>query len=139
MSSGLWERPTSLTFPNVYEKFSIVDSKGIETEYQVVDVPLDRYDEACAFMIKHFVPYEPKLVSRNGKDDPVICADYYSMYMHAMKQKVSVACTRIDSDEFVAVNVIEVYGRNDPKSSFKVRIFFMSHRLSLNQFKGIHN
>jgi hypothetical protein len=87
-------------------------------------------------MIKHFVPYEPKLVARNGKDDPLVIEDYYNMYMNGMRQKVSVACYKENSNEFVAVNVLEVLGRNDPLFNFQVRYFM---RQIINCYMQLHS
>lgn len=122
MSSRIWERPLHLKFPKIFSKFvtsDITDNKRL-IEYRVIDIPIDRYDEACAFMVKHFVPYEPKLVSRNGKDDPQVIQDYYDRYMYGIKQKVSVACIKTGSEEFVAVNILEVRGRYDKEIDFHV-------------------
>lgn len=91
-------------------------------EYNVIDVPEDRYEEACNFMVEHFVPYEPKLVSRNAKNDITVAEDYFNRYMFGIKQKVSVACVKTGSENFIAVNILEVHGRNDSKINFKVMI-----------------
>jgi hypothetical protein len=119
--SGTWQRPRDLKFPVEYYKFVTKDRDSENlVEYRVEDIPESRYEEACRFMVKHFVPYEPKLVARNGQNDPVLCEDYYNKYMHGIKQKVSVACFREGSDEFVGVNILEVLGRNDPYFRFEV-------------------
>lgn len=127
MTSSCWKRPENLQFPKVYSKFvatDIIDGKKL-VEYSIIDIPEDRYDEACKFMVSHFIPYEPKLVSRNAQNDVTVAEDYYNRYMYGLKQKVSVACINTESDNFVAVNVLEVRGRNDLKNSFKV--IFIQH------------
>lgn len=121
MSSNTWRRPCGLSFPVKYYKFVTNDKDSSKlVEYRVEDIPESRYDEACRFMLKHFVPHEPKLVARNGQNDPLVVEDYYNKYMHGIKQKVSVACFKKGSDEFVAVNILEVLGRNDSSFPFKV-------------------
>lgn len=97
-----------MRIPTIYEKFERDGEK-----YRVEDIPEDRYEEACEFMLKHFVPYEPKLVSRNGKNDPLVLEDYFNKYMYGIKQRVSVACFKDNSDDFVAISILEVLGRND--------------------------
>lgn len=115
MSLGKWKRPSNLNSPVIYAKFELNGE-----EYRVQDIPEDRYEEACEFMLKHFVPYEPKLVARKGKDDPWVLEDYFNMYMSGIKQQVSVACFQNDSSDFVAVNILEVLGRNDETFNFTV-------------------
>jgi hypothetical protein len=117
MSEGRWQRPGNLDFPICYHKFH---SKNELVEFRVEDIPPTRYDEACKFMIQHFVPYEPKLVSRNAQNDSLLHEDYYKIYMWAIRQKVSVACFEKDSDEFVGVNILEVLGKNDTKICHEV-------------------
>jgi hypothetical protein len=112
-----WERPSNLEFPTTYAKFT---RNG--EEYRIEDIPEDRYEEACEFMLKHFVPYEPKLVSRNGKDDPLVLDDYFNMYMSGLRQKVSVACFKDKSNDFVGISILEVLGRNDATFNFTVMI-----------------
>jgi hypothetical protein len=119
-----WKRPANLQFPKVYSKFmaaDVTDSKK-QVEYSIIDIPESRYEEACNFMVSHFIPYEPKLVSRNAKDDVTVAEDYYNRYMFGIKQKVSVACIKTDSEDFVAINILEVQGRNDPKIDFEVTL-----------------
>ena len=119
--SQKWKRPSELRYPVQYYKFVTRDKDCDRlVEYRVEDIPESRYEEACEFMMKNFVPYEPKLVARHGKDDPVVLADYFGMFLNAMKQKVSVACFKEGCDEFVGVNVMEVLGRNDSGCNFEV-------------------
>lgn len=113
MSLEKWKR--SSNFPTTYVKFNI---DGVE--YRIEDIPINRHEEACRFMLKYFVPYEPKLITRNGKDDPVVLEDYFNMFMTGIKQQVSVACFKDNSDDFVGINILEVLGRNDPTFSFTV-------------------
>ena len=128
MTTRSWKRPTNLKFPKIYSKFvttDIGDSNKL-IEYRTVDIPEDRYEEACNFMVKHFLPYEPKLVSRNAKNDPQVAEDYYNRYMLGIKQKVSIACIKTGSENFVAVNILEVLGRKDYKINFEVTMTYMS-------------
>lgn len=118
----IWQRPSDLSFPVKYYEFVTRDrDSDALVEYRVEDIPESRYEEACRFMVKHFVPYEPKLVARNGQNDLLVLEDYYNKYMHGIKQKVSVACFRGDSDEFVGVNILEVLGKNDSSFKFEVK------------------
>ncbi|CAG9800854.1 unnamed protein product [Chironomus riparius] len=121
MATRFWKRPENLEFPKIYSKFLAADiNRGDElVEYSIIDIPEGRYDEACKFMITHFIPYEPKLVSRDAKDDIAVAEDYYKRYMYGIKQKVSVACIKTGSEDFIAVNILEVQGRNDSNISFK--------------------
>lgn len=114
--SGVWQRSRELAFPVLYHKFVTKDKNLSKlVEYRVTDIPESRYEEACRFMVKHFVPYEPKLVARGVQDDSLLLEDYFNKYMHGIRQKVSVACFKRGSDEFVGVNILKVYGRNDPQ------------------------
>lgn len=119
-----WKRQENLNFPKCYYKFTAEDLEVKQlVEYRVEDIPEHRYVEAVDFMIKHFVPYEPKLIARNGKDDPLVIEDYYNKYMNGIKQKVSVGCFKAGSNEFIGVNILEVVGRNDGSGYFEVTIF----------------
>ncbi|KAG5684446.1 hypothetical protein PVAND_013680 [Polypedilum vanderplanki] len=122
-SHSRWVRPENLKYPNVFSKFVTTDNFNASklVQYRIEDIPENRYHEACEFMLKNFVPYEPKMVARNGMNDPLLLEDYYDKYMYGLKQKVSVACFKRDSDEFVAVNILEVLGRNDPTSDIKTK------------------
>lgn len=115
MTHENWKRPSDLKFPIVYSTFT---RNG--EEYWIEDIPVNRYGEACEFMLKYFVPYEPKLMSRNGKDDPLLLEDYFNMYMRGIKQKVSVACLKDGSNDFIGINILEVLGRNDMPSNITV-------------------
>lgn len=119
--SDVWKRPCKLRFPAQYYKFAARDRDSNKlVEFTVEDIPESRYEEACRFMLKHFVPYEPKLVARDGQHDPAVLEDYFNIYMSGIKQKASVACYKKGSDEFVGVNILEVLGRNDPATEFRV-------------------
>lgn len=122
--SSVWKRPSELKFPAQYYKFVVRDKDTNElVEYTVKDIPESRYEEASRFMIKYFVPYEPKLVARNGQNDPDVIDDCFARYLHGLRQKVSVACFKDGSEDFVAINILEVLGKNDPPSHLKVRKF----------------
>lgn len=119
----MWLRPSTVRFPVQYHKFVTVDCDTNKlVEYRVEDIPESRFDEACRFMVRHFVPFEPKLVARNGQNDPSVLEDYYNLYMHAIRQKVSVACFKRGSNELVGVNILEVLGRNDANLTFSVSL-----------------
>lgn len=123
----MWQRPSALRFPVQYYKFVTIDRDTSKlVEYRVEDIAESRYDEACRFMVKNFVPFEPKLVARGGQNDPSVLEDYYNLYMHAIRQRVSVACYKRGSDELVAVNILEVLGRREnlhvPNMTFTVSI-----------------
>lgn len=118
---GVWQRPCDSKFQEQYYKFLARGRDGSElVEFTVGDIPESRYDEACRFMVKHFVPFEPKLVARNGQHDPLVLEDYFDMYKACIKQKVSIACYEKGCDEFIGVNILEVLGRDDPNPTFHV-------------------
>ncbi|XP_070492904.1 uncharacterized protein [Chironomus tepperi] len=121
MATRIWKRPSHLKFPKIHLKFSAADITGGKelVEYNIIDIPENRYEEACNFMVKHFIPYEPKLVSRNASNDIIVAEDYYNRYMYGIKQNVSVACVKTGSENFIAVNILEVHGCNDSEISFK--------------------
>lgn len=119
--SGVWRRPSELQFPAQFYKFVARDKGTNElVEYSVEDIPESRYEEACRFMIKYFVPYEPKLVARNAQSDPEVLDDCATKYLHGLKQKVSVACFKKGSNDFIGINILEVLGKDDPIPNLKV-------------------
>lgn len=125
-----WKRSNDLKFPQIYHKFMRDD-----VEYRIEDIPEERYVEACEFMLKHFVPFEPKLVSRNGKDDPLVLEDYFNKYMSGIKQKVSVACLKANSNDFIGISILEVLGRNDATFNFTVMMMLHAHLELLSRSK----
>lgn len=126
-----WKRPENLDFPKCYFTFKAEDLEINQlVEYRVEDIPEHRYVEAVEFMIKHFIPYEPKLIARNGKDDPLVIEDYYNKYMNGIKQKVSVGCFKSGSNEFIGVNILEILGRNDENDYVKVTMNGFSHEFN---------
>jgi hypothetical protein len=127
MSFEKWKRPANLQFPTIHSTFERNGEK-----FRIVDIPEDRYEEACDFMLKHFVPYEPKLVARNGKDDPNVLEDYFNIYMNGIRQKVSVACMKDDSNDFIAINILEVHGIHDAKFNLAVMTLDATCRMKMN-------
>lgn len=119
-----WQRAAGSTPVCYYEFVSGDENCDKLVEYKIQDIPENRYDEACKFMLSYFVPYEPKLVARNAQNDQSVLEDYHYVYMRALQQKVSVGCFKRGSDEFVGINVLEVMGRdwqaNDNNCSYKV-------------------
>lgn len=119
-----WQRPEGSN-PVCYYKFVSGNEKCDKlVEYKIRDIPENRYEEACKFMLSYFVPYEPKLVARNAQNDQSVLDDCHYVYMRALQQKVSVACFKRGSDEFVGINILEVLERdrqtNDNNCSYKV-------------------
>ena len=119
--SGIWQRSSEVKYPVKYYEFLARDKDTNElVEYTVEDIPESRYAEASRFMIKYFVPYEPKLVAKNAHNDPEVLEDLLTRYLHPLNQKVSVACFKKGCDDFVGINILEVLGRNDPPYNLNV-------------------
>lgn len=116
MTEERWKRPSELGFPIRYKKF-VTGNKECNKllEYRIEDIPENRYEEACEFMVKYFVPHDPRIVIKNGQNDPDLLDDHYRFFMRAIQQKMSIACFKRGSDDFVGVNILEVFGKNDPK------------------------
>jgi hypothetical protein len=123
MTGERWIRPAELGFPVRYYKF-VTGNKDCDKlfEYRIEDIPENRYEEAADFMIKYFVPYDPRIIARNAQNDPELLEDYYGIYLRAIQQKLSVACYKRGSDEFVGISVLEVVGKNDPKIPREVNL-----------------
>lgn len=119
-----WQRPEGSN-PVCYYKFVSGNEKCDKlVEYKIRDIPENRYDEACKFMLSYFVPYEPKLVARNAQNDQNVLDDYTHMFMSALRQNISVGCFKRGSDEFAGINILEVIPRdykNHNDCSYKVR------------------
>ncbi|CRK88579.1 CLUMA_CG002402, isoform A [Clunio marinus] len=104
--------PHGMRAPTQFHKFVTTDKDQTKlVEYRVEEIPESRYDEACRFMLEYFVPYEPKIISKNGQCDPKVLDDYHTKFMNGIKQNVSVACFKSGSDKFIGVNILEVLGR----------------------------
>jgi hypothetical protein len=134
-----WKRPSHLGFPTIYYTFVANDKNGNKlVQYKVADIPEERYEEACRFMVKHFVPSEPKLIARNAINDPDVLEDYSNKFMHGIQQKVSVACFRRGSPEFVGINILEVLGRNESSYGYEVIFFTRAFDWEVVDYNDVH-
>jgi hypothetical protein len=116
MTGERWKRPADLAYPVRYYKFVSGNRECDKLiEYRIEDIPENRYEEAVEFMVKHFIPSDPRIIARNAANDPDLLEDHHGIFLRAIQQKMSIACYKRGSDEFVGVNILEVVGKNDPK------------------------
>lgn len=124
-----FKRPENLALSQIYHKFTVKD-KGSEklVNYRVQDLPVEYFEQAVQFLVKHFIPYEPMSLSLKGHENSKFLADFATFWRKSLSEKLSIACFKDDgSDELVGVNVLIVTSRdetveaNDESVSGKLR------------------
>jgi hypothetical protein len=117
-----FERPENLAFPTIYYTFKAKDKNSDEIiEYKIQDVPEDFYEKAIDFFIEQFIGEENFCVAKKISERPVGRQELCDIWRETFKRKFSIACFRSDgSDEIVALNVLDVFSRNDPKPDVDV-------------------
>lgn len=114
-------RPQSINYPHVYYTFQAQDlhSKKL-VEYRVEDFPRHRFEEGVQFMIQNFFEDEVMGRTRRMKSDRLAVQEISQFWQEMLPKGFSIACFKENSDELVAMNVLEVSSVKDPKDESKV-------------------
>lgn len=127
-----FERPVVLFAPQVYSSFKLRNKETDEDdEFFIQDMPEDRFEEGARFMVKYYTKHETFLKAHPAPEEA-----FMDFYRFVFKQKIALACFRMDNNELVAINMLSVKSKGRD-TSFKVS---RSMNLTLcldNQFVSI--
>lgn len=116
MSQFTFKRPKNLNFPLVYCRFQ---AKSLDSDelvnYVIKDLPEDRFEEATELMVEFFLTGETICAVAGLADRPLAVKGFRSFYENTFKLKLSIACFCETNNELVAVNVLKVLSKDDPK------------------------
>lgn len=112
-----------LDYPQIYYTFQARDlHTNKQVNYRVQDFPRNRIDEGVQFMVQHFFEHEAMGKSRRIKSDRQAVKEISQFWRDKLLLDYSVACFRDNSDEFIAMNVLDVASLDDPKTVLKVNL-----------------
>lgn len=120
-------RPQSLNYPHVYHTFQARDLHSNKlVEYRVEDFPRHRYEEGIQYMIQNFFEHEVMGKTRRIKSDRLAVQEIAQFWREMLPKGFSIACFKENSEEIIAMNVLDVSLIRDPKDESKVN--FMEKR-----------
>lgn len=102
-----WKRPESVPFPSVWLKFKARDVNSDNLiEYRVQDLTEDDFEVAFGHMKTHFLKDEVMNNAMELWKDEAAIADLYKIWKEMVKQRLSLACFRENSNEMVGCNIL---------------------------------
>lgn len=117
-------RPKAINYPSIYHTFQARDLQSNKlVEYRVQDFPRDRYEEGVQFMIQNFFEHEAMGKTRRIKSDRIAVSEVSQFWREMLAKGFSIACFKQDSDDLVAMNVLDVSSIDDVKLVGKVQTF----------------
>lgn len=121
-------RPHSINYPCVYYTFEAQDLHSNRLiEYRVEDFPRHRFEEGIQFMVQNFFEHEVMGKTRQIKNDRTAVQEISTFWREMLPKGFSVACFKKNSDEIIAMNVLDVSSVKDPKDDSKVNFFHLSY------------
>jgi hypothetical protein len=127
-----FQRPQNIPFPLVYGTFYSGNELGDKDadnkcrdeviEYRIQEIPVELYEEAADFMVKHHLNGEIFAESLEFAKRPLAVQELRNSWLNVMKEKVSICCFANENgiDTLVAVNVLYICSKDDSKSNFIV-------------------
>lgn len=110
-----WERPLtdSQPYPLIYSVFDASDSKNNKLTFRVEDLSEDRFEEAIELMRKNYLAVDPMLKSKGILNDDISVMEIVDDWMAILKQKISIACYKEDSNEIIGVSFLSVMSEKE--------------------------
>lgn len=115
-----FKRPEGL-YPQIYHSFMAKDKSSDDlVEYYIQDLTENKFNLAIEFMVKNQVRDETfhKAFNLYENKNAVIAAK--SFYREILKEKMSLVCFKMGSDEIVSVNMMYVQSKGHYGSEDKV-------------------
>lgn len=113
-------RPT-INYPSIYHTFRARDLHSNKlVEFRVQDFPRDRYEEGIQFMVQNFFEHEAMGKTRRIKTDRIAVQEISQFWREMLPKGFSIACFKEDSDDIIAMNVLDVASIDDPKEESQV-------------------
>lgn len=115
-----WKRPADIEFPQVWSTFEGNDNDGDTTEYRIQDLPEDRFHEAIYIMQRYHMESEVLRVKK-VREDPTSFREITEKWWDCLRQRVTLVCFKMNSDEIIGLNVLGVVTRSESSQphSFK--------------------
>jgi hypothetical protein len=115
-------RPYIFNNATVYHTFRARDLHSNEfVEYRVQDFPRHRYEEGIQYMVQNFFEHEVMGMTRKIKSDRKAVEGISSFWRKMLPKGFSIACFKENSDDIIAMNVLDVSSIDDPKDESKVK------------------
>lgn len=114
-------RPHTINYPTIYHTFQARDLHSNKlVEYRVQDFPRDRFDEGVQYMIQNFFEHEVMGKTRRIKSDRQAVQEVSQFWRRMLPKGFSIACFKENSDEIIAMNVLDVASIDDRKDDSQV-------------------
>lgn len=114
-------RPYIMNNATVYHTFRARDLHSNEfIEYRVQDFPKNRYEEGIQYMVQNFFEHEVMGKTRKIKSDRKAVEGISSFWREMLPKGFSIVCFKEDSDDIIAMNILDVRTIHDPKDDSKV-------------------
>lgn len=114
-------RPHLINYPTIYHTFKARDLHSNKLiEFRVQDFPRDRFDEGIQYMVQNFFEHEVMGKTRRIKSDRAAVQDISNFWREMLPKGFSIACFKENSDEIIAMNVLDVASIEDAKEDLKV-------------------
>lgn len=114
-------RPKSANYPNIYHEFEARDLHSNKfVKFRVQDFPRERYEEGVEYMVQNFFEHEVMGKSRRIKSDRVAVKEMSKIWRELLAKGLSLACFKENSDEIIAMNILDVTSSLDAEDKLKV-------------------
>lgn len=114
-------KPYIMNNATVYHTFRARDLHSNEfIEYRVQDFPKSRYEEGIQYMVQNFFEHEVMGMTRKIKSDRKAVEGISGFWREMLPKGFSIACFKENSDDIIAMNVLDVSSIDDPKDDSKV-------------------
>jgi hypothetical protein len=114
-------KPYIMNNSTVYHTFQARDLHSNKfVEYRVQDFPRNRYEEGIQYMIQNFFEHEAMGKTRKIKSDRKAVEGISEFWREMLPKGFSIACFKENSDDIIAMNILDVSSINDPKDDSKV-------------------
>lgn len=121
-----WKRPESVPFPSVWLKFKAKDIDSDDLiEYRVQDMTETDFEVAFDHMNTYFLKDEVMNDAMELWKDEVGIKDLYKIWKEMVKQRLSLACFKENSNEMVGCNILYM-SEKGVKEDYEVRLFVVS-------------
>lgn len=106
------QRVEGFKFPRIYRIFRYIDQYSEETtNYAVVDLTPERFEDAIDFLIKYFLPYEALNEYIKIPENHEAVEEYKNEWRHFLSQRVSLVCFKENCSDIIGLNIMFIKTR----------------------------
>lgn len=118
---GGFHRPHTSNYPNTHHSFEARDLHSNKlVRYRVQDFPRERYEEGVEYMVQNFFEHEVMGKSRRIKSDRLAVKEMSQIWRELLAKELSLVCFKDNSNEIIAMNVLDVVSSIDAEDKLKV-------------------